>query len=214
MNSILKKVLNYKNWFKKKECETIEYKLPCDKHHCIIELGKTLDEDVKLPKDFILGNETCLIIDDNFGQVNIISDDILYIFDKYDITNINLLKIHSNMGAFEVNDLLLQYEGQLKINYVVADLTIGGSRRVGGENIKLTGVDVVGFLKTFSDSLKMIIYTGNNLNTYIESNVKIMNKFKALTGEDINNHTIIKRSLTVDERRKAIAYRLFNKKED
>lgn len=214
MNSILKKVLNYKNWFKKKECETIEYKLPYDKHHCIIELGKTLDEDVKLPKDFILGNETCLIIDDNFGQVNIISDDILYIFDKYDITNINLLKIHSNMGAFEVNDLLLQYEGQLKINYVVADLTIGGSRRVGGENIKLTGVDVVGFLKTFSDSLKMIIYTGNNLNTYIESNVKIMNKFKALTGEDINDHTIIKRSLTVDERRKALAYRLFNKKED
>ena len=213
MNSILKKVLNYKNWFKKKECETIEYKLPCDKHHCIIELGKTLDEDVKLPKDFILGNETCLIIDDNFGQVNIISDDILYIFDKYDITNINLLKIHSNMGAFEVNDLLLQYEGQLKINYVVADLTIGGSRRVGGENIKLTGVDVVGFLKTFSDSLKMIIYTGNNLNTYIESNVKIMSKFKALTGEDINDYTIIKRSLTVDERRKAIAERLFNKKE-
>ena len=213
MNSILKKVLNYKNWFKKKECETIEYKLPSDKHHSIIELGKTLDEDVKLPKDFILGNETCLIIDDNFGQVNIISDDISYIFDKYDITNINLLKIHSNMGAFEVNDLLLQYEGQLKINYVVADLTIGGSRRVGGENIKLTGVDVVGFLKTFSDSLKMIIYTGNNLNTYIESNVMIMKKFKALTGEDINDHTIIKRSLTVDERRKAIAERLFNKKE-
>ena len=214
MSSILKKILNYKDWFKKKECEVIEYKSPSDKHHCIIELGKTLDEDVKLPKDFILGNETCLIIDDNFGQVNIISDDILHIFDKHNITNINLLKIHSNMGAFEVNDLLLQYENQLKINYVVADLTIGGSRRVGEENIKLTGVDVVGFLKTFSDDLKMIIYTGNNLNTYIESNVKIMNKFKALTGADIYDHIIIKRSLTVEERRKALAYRLFNIKED
>lgn len=208
----LKKILDFKHWFNKKENINVEYELPCDKHHCIIELGKTLDDDVKLPKDFILGNETCLIIDDNFGQVNIISDDIQYIFDKYDITNINLLKIHSNMGAFEVNDLLLKYNGDLKINYVIADLTIGGSRRVGEENIKLTGVDVVGFLKTFSNDLKMIIYTGNNLNTYIESNVKIMKKFEALTGSNINDHTIIKRSLTVDERREAIAYRLFNKK--
>lgn len=208
----VKDFLNYKKWFKKNE-ESIEYIQPCDKHHCIIELGKTLDEEVTIPKNFVMGNKTCLIIDDNYGQVNTLSDDVEYIFDKYDIQNINLLKIDNNMGAFEVNDLLLKYGKDLNIDYVIADLTIGGSRRIGTENIKLTGVDVVGFLKSYSEDLKIIIYTGNNLNTYIESNVKIMNKFKSLTGYDINDHIIIKRSLTVEERRSAIAERLFDIKE-
>lgn len=211
--SIFNKLFDYKNWFKKKEDVIANYKLNCDKHHCILELGKTLEEEVKLPKDFIMGNKTCLIIDDNYGQVNILSDDLEYIFNKHDIKNINLLKVYTNMGAFEVNDLLIKYGEILKIDYVIADLTIGGSRRIGSENIKLTGVDVVGFLKNFSKDLKMIIYTGNNLNTYIESNLKLMNKFKALTGCDINDHIIIKRSLNVEERRKAIAERLFNIKD-
>jgi hypothetical protein len=204
--------LNYKKWFKKNE-PPIEFTQLCDKHHYIIDLGKTLDEEVFVPKNFVMGNKTCLIIDDNYGQVNILSDDIEYIFNKYNITDINLLKIQTNMGAFEVNDLLLKYGRDLRIDYAIVDLTIGGSRRIGTENIKLTGVDVVGFLKNYSEDLKIIIYTGNNLNTYIESNVKIMNKFKSLTGYNINDHIIIKRSLTVEERREAIAERLFNKKE-
>ena len=203
----------FNKWFKKKEDKILKFKTECEKTHCIIELGKTLDEDVKLPKDFVMGNKTCLIIDDNYGQVNILSDDIQYIFDKYGITDINVIKIYNNMGAFEVNDLLLQYGDKLKIDYAIIDLTIGGSRRIGEENIKLSGIDVAGFLKKYSKDIKVIIYTGNNLNTYIEASVKLMNKFKMLTGYNINDHIIIKRSLTVEERRKEIAERLFNIKE-
>lgn len=184
-----------------------------DHQQSIIELGQVMEEVVPLPNDFVMGNKTCLIIDDSFGQVTVLQDDVQSIFDKYGITDINILCMHSNMAAFEVNDLLNKHKDSLNIQYVIADLTIGGSKRIGTENIKLNGVDVIGFLKNFCDDLKIVIYTGNNLNNYIDSNRKLIEKFKIITDKDICDFTIIKRSLSILERRSELAKRLFDIKE-
>lgn len=204
----IKKIINPFKWFKsnKIDPERIDN---CD-HKCILELGQVMEDVIDLPDDFVMGNKTCLIIDDNYGQVNVLADDLEAIFNKYEIKDVNILKIHTNMGAFEVNDLLNKFGGDLRIEYVIADLTIGGSMRIGNENVKLTGVDVIGFLKNYCNKIKILIYTGNNLNKYIDSNVKMINKFKVITGKDIDNYVIIKRSLSILERRAEIAKRLFN----
>lgn len=202
-------LINPLKWFRK---ETRVDDLISETTDSLMDLGMVQEDVIELPEDFVMGNPTCLIIDDNYGQVQVLKDDIEYVLNHYGIANVNVLPIHGNMGAFDVNDLLYKYNDKLKIKYVIADLTIGGSQRINNENVKLNGVDVVGFLKKYEEDLKIIIYTGNNLNRYIENNAKIANKFKVITGDDIDNYLIIKRELTINERRRAIALRLFDKK--
>jgi hypothetical protein len=157
-----------------------------------------------------MGDKTILIIDDSYGQASVLRDDVEEIFESNNITDINILMLHNTMCAFELIDLLHVHGDKLRIEYVIADLTIGGSQRIGDKIIKLTGVDVVGFLKRFVPDVKVIIYTGNNLNRYIEANSLIAKKFKIVMGYEIEESLIIKRSLTIDERRIEITKRLFS----
>ncbi len=203
---MFKKILSL---FKRKEKVVESARTAIDVVWSIDDLKSISTEDISLPDDFILGNDTCLIIDDNYAQASVIADDTEHVILDKDIKNINILILHSNMAAFDLVKLILKYGSELKIKYVIADLTIGGSVRIKDTIVKLTGVDVIGFLKSIEDDLRLIIYTGNNLNTYIEANAHICKKFDAIMNKDIKDCIIVKRSLTVPERRKEIYKRLF-----
>jgi len=152
--------------------------------------------------DYKKDRETILIIDDNPGVCNFLKDDLYNIQKNKEF---NIITICGKHAVFKLETVLKKY----KIEKAIIDLTFGGSKSNGINNIKLNGIDAFEMLKKRKSDLHFLFYTGNNLNPYINSNKKIIDDFRKLNNDDIKNHIIFKTSLNIDERRKRIKEMLF-----
>jgi hypothetical protein len=155
--------------------------------------------------------EIILLIDDNNGVVSFLEDDIEFYKDENIIPkDMQILSLTGSHAAFTL-ELLFKKIDNLKINYAIIDITLGGSRQSINGNIKYTGVDVFEMIYKHNNNVKYLFYTGNNLNPYIKSNDILINKYKKLTGKDIMDSVLYKTSIDMDSRRKYISDYLFNK---
>ncbi len=165
---------------------------------------------VDLPKDFIKGNDTILLIDDNAGMVSFLTDDMKFIGEQnhFDLQKTNILPISTSFAAFNFNALQTKNDG-LNIKYALIDITLGGSVMTKNGNVKYTGVDVYAMILKYNPDVKFLFYTGNNLNPYIKANKILIDQFNEINGGKINDFVLFKTSMDLEARRDYIVEKLF-----
>jgi len=164
----------------------------------------------KWHKEWDKSKRTFLIIDDNFGIVAIIKDiiDELNEEGKIDLKEWNILSFQEKQAGIQLIKALKI--DKLKVDAAFIDMTYGSIIRIKDKNIKINGIHIFKFLKDINKNLKFKFYTGNILNDYISNNKEIIDYFKKITGEDIENYMILK-SGTTDEDLKEEVLNLFRK---
>jgi len=165
----------------------------------------------KLP-NFDSKKESILIIDDNPGMVSFLRDDIEEIFEAHDmnIDDYNILEFSSKFAAYQFLATHQYYYDGLNITKAIIDITYGGCVQSEDGNIRLTGVDVFKAIYNKNPEVKFLFYTGNLLNKYIKSNRDLMEQFKHIYNDKIDDYVLYKTSLDMDDRRDYIASHLFN----
>ncbi len=178
-----------------------KYKLPHSTNNCMF--------DIEL-ENFDKNKDTFFIIDDNEGMVSFLEDDVDYLDSKGVINkkDINILSLSGNHSAF-IFEIMQDREKGLNIKWAIIDITLGGSIMTNKGNIKYTGVDVLVMILKYNPDVKFLFYTGNNLNPYIKRNKQLIDQFKEIAGEDINNYVLFKTSMDMSSRRSYIAKKLF-----
>ncbi len=160
--------------------------------------------------EFDKNKESILILDDNEGMVSFLLDDLNF-FNKSGQLNLddyNVLTFSGYNAGFDFETTQEFHEG-LNIKYAIIDITLGGSNMTKDGNIIYTGVDVFEMIQKYQDDFKFIFYTGNNMNTHIKANVRIMDHFKTLTSHNIIDYILYKTSMDMDTRRVNIFNKLF-----
>lgn len=151
--------------------------------------------------------KTILIIDDNEGMVNFIRDDFVSILGD-DFSNYNILTFTSPLAAYI---LIMYFEKiNLKVELAIIDILLNGIVKTSEKNIKLTGVDVFEYLKQKTKIQNFFFYTGNQLNTDITFVRQMVEQFKKITGKNIEDFTIYKTTIDMEERHKLFKEKLFN----
>jgi hypothetical protein len=156
--------------------------------------------------------DTFFIIDDNEGMVSFLNDDMNYleeqgVFSKEDI---NIISLSGSYAAFALDILQKRHQG-LNIKWAIIDITLGGSIMTPEGNVKYNGVDVLSMILEYNPELEYIFYTGNNLNPYIKRNKELIDRFNEMTNKDIMDNVLFKTSRSIEDRRRFIAKRFFNK---
>lgn len=164
----------------------------------------------KLP-GFDRTKPSILIIDDNYGMVSFLRDDLEQIFidHKMDLMEYNILEFSSKFAAYQFIATHQHYDG-LNITKAIIDITYGGSVQSNTGNIRLTGVDVFRTIYKTNPEVKFLFYTGNQLNPYIKSNRELMEEFKDIYHDKITDFVLYKTSLNIEDRQRLIANKLFD----
>ena len=147
--------------------------------------------------------DSILVIDDNPGIISFLLDDIKQM-DRtiINLDDFNIITFDSNSAAYQFETTQHAYQG-LNIKYAILDLTIGGTIQTKNGPSRYTGVDIYQQILIYNPEVKVLFYTGNNLNEYIRMNQEIIKKFSDLTGgKDIKDYVLFKTSLDQDNRRK------------
>jgi len=207
----LKEELTAENLFKDDiierefECINCPLKKVCKSHSASIECEDAINMD-----NFDDTKDTILVIDDHEGIISFLKDDMEFFNEKgiIKLNDVNLLLISGSYAAFTLK-LLYDKIGKLNIKWAIIDITLGGSKMTPEGNIKYTGVDVFDMIYKKDKPFKYLFYTGNNLNPHIRSNQKIIEQFKNITNENLNDHILFKTSMDMNTRRKYITKHLF-----
>ena len=175
-----------------------------------IENGKCFFEDEL--KNFDRDKDSFFIIDDNEGMVSFLEDDLYFLEESgvLNLKDINVISLSGNYSGFTF-EVLQEKEKGLNIKWAIIDITLGGSIMTSKGNLKYTGIDVLEMILKYNPDVNYIFYTGNNLNPYIKRTRNMMDKFKKITNDDIENHVLFKTSLDMDDRRRYLAKKFFNK---
>lgn len=165
---------------------------------------KNCDCDIKFLEEFDASKKIILLIDDNPGIVSFLKDDMEYLIDKNIMdNNLNILCASGSHSAFCLEKFL--EENDITINYVIIDITFGGSIIKNHSIVKYTGIDVFDMCHKNNPDLKYMFYTGNKLNTYIKSNKNLIEQFKDIMNKELKDFVLFKTSLGTQERRNFIA---------
>ena len=176
-----------------RECESYEdkiSKLGADgllktlPENAIIEFNKVMEQISQIDPN----KKNLLIIDDNTGLLSLIRD-ILKISGLID--KLNIVSIETSYAGFIYK--IMSKKTNIIFNYAIIDITFGGVAIDDLEgNLKYEGIMVFKDLYNKNKNLRYVFYTGNSLNKYVYSSKKIIDVFKAITGDDIHNHLIYK----------------------
>ncbi len=160
-------------------------------------------EWVKDLPDYDDNKPSILVVDDNPGIISFMIDDIESLNGtKIELSEYNILTFDTVNAAYYFEATQHLHNG-LNIKYAILDLTLGGSIVTEAGPIKYTGVDIYQQILIYNPDVKVLFYTGNNLNTYINSNKKIIDQFSKITdGKKIKDYVLFKTALDLDGRRK------------
>ena len=173
-----------------------------------------LCQKYQIPEGYGPNKKTILIIDDNLGIVSFLEDDVKEMAREYslNIDDFNIVAIYGNDAAINAITLVKKYP-EFKVDYAIIDLTYGAIIKTDKGNVKFNGVDVFCYLREKNPNLKYVFFTGNTLNTYLNSIKRMVEKFKSCSnGEDIIDHTIFKNQYSDEDRLKVIFENLFKEK--
>ena len=193
---------------KVRPCDTTNNKKGCK----VCNLGKNKQEKLNLTiqcewildlPDYDSSKPSILVVDDNPGIISFMIDDIEALDGKaLNIDDYNILTFDTVNAAYHFEATQHKYSG-LNIKYAILDLTLGGSIITEDGPVKYTGVDIYQQILIYNPEVKVLFYTGNNLNEYIKSNKKIIEQFSELTdGKKIKDYVLFKTSLDLYGRRK------------
>ena len=161
-------------------------------------------------EDFDKNLKNLIIIDDNFGMINFLKNDIEILISEHKIEKCNIFTFSNSSAAFEL-ETFMRENPNILFSFGIIDITFGGRRTQNdGHNIVYTGVDVVSMLYKQNKNIKYMLLTGNNLNPAIRSNRKLIKKFNDVNNSDILDVTVFKTSVDMNSRRDEILKRLFN----
>lgn len=166
-----------------------------------------IDKKINFNRDL----PSILLIDDNSGMVSFLRDDVETILEEMGIDpeSFNILEFSSKFAVYQFI-ATHQYHNGLNIMYAIIDITYGGTVQSSNGNIRLTGVDVFSEIYKANKDVKFMFYTGNVLNPYIRSNKELIDQFKTIYDDDINEYVIFKTTMTMDDRQSEIKRRLFS----
>jgi len=178
--------------------------------HCKIKSNVKLCEKYRLPENYDPNKKTILLIDDNFGIISFLEDDIKHIFKKYNLNEeeYNIITFSSQDAAIKTIFLTLN-EKDFKVDYAIIDLTYGAIIKTDNGNVKFNGVDVLCYLYKKNPNIKFIFYTGNALNKSIKTINDMIDKFKKCYGKDLDEFVINKNQFSYDERFEIFYERFF-----
>ena len=161
--------------------------------------------------EFDKSKPSILLIDDNPGMVSFLRDDIETILEKINVNieDYNILEFSSKFAVYQFIATHQYFDG-FNVQYAVIDITYGGTVLTGNGNLRLTGVDVFKEIYEENRDVKFVFYTGNVLNKYIKSNIELMQQFKKIYADDINNYVMFKTTMSMDERQEELRKRLFS----
>ena len=142
------------------------------------------------------------ILDDNASTVKALEYDIKKLSKKNDC-NLTVDKYDGSYAVFDLFD-----KDDLFYDIAIVDITIGGSKVTESEILKYSGIDAAVKLHQVNKDIKVMVYTGNNMNPYIKAQRELMELFKDEFGHDIEDVTVIKQSLTPVERQDYIQEKL------
>lgn len=153
-------------------------------------------------EDYDDSKPSILIVDDNPGIISFLLDDLESLDgDKIVLDDFNVLSFDGINAAYYFEATQHKYQG-LNVKYAILDLTLCGAVSTHNGASKYTGVDIYQQLLIYSSEVKVLFYTGNNLNEYIKSNKKIIEQFKELTGGKlIKDFVLFKTALDLKGRR-------------
>jgi len=153
-------------------------------------------------KDYDSSKPSILIVDDNPGIISFLIDDIEALDGiKIDLNEYNILTFDTINAAYHFEVTQHKYHG-LNIKFAILDLTLGGSVTTNAGLSKYTGVDIYQQILIYSPEVKVLFYTGNNLNEYIKSNKKLIQQFNNITnGKSIKDYILFKTALDLNGRR-------------
>jgi CheY-like chemotaxis protein len=153
--------------------------------------------------DYDETKQSILVVDDNPGIISFMIDDIESLNgSKLNIDDYNIITFDTVNAAYYFEATQHRYKG-LNIKYAILDLTLGGSIISSDGPVKYTGVDIYQQILIYNPEVKVLFYTGNNLNEYIKSNKKLIEQFSNLTnGKKIKDYILFKTALDLDGRRK------------
>lgn len=198
-------------WFKKssktnkikEECSLDSITTPSlsDIRHHFETLGQGYNENgfrenqkivEDLRNNYDLSKKNIFIVDDMCEISEILKDEITVYLEKTDkIDKINVITMCGKRVGFDMLSLIANHS-DIKIDYLITDITFGCNEIFDGKKIIIDGVDLVILLRNVYPTAKYILFTGNILS---ENNVKSYNfarKFNKYTNECILNHAIIK----------------------
>lgn len=160
-------------------------------------------EWIKDLPDYDDSKPSILVVDDNPGIISFMIDDIESLDGKkINLSEYNIITFDTTNAAYYFEATQHKYHG-LNIKYAILDLTLGGSIITDAGPIKYTGVDIYQQILIYDKDVKVLFYTGNNLNEYIKSNKKIITQFSEITnGKKIKDYVLFKTALDLDGRRK------------
>jgi CheY-like chemotaxis protein len=152
--------------------------------------------------DYNDSKPSILLVDDNPGIISFLLDDIESLDGTMiNIKDYNILTFDTINAAYNFEATQHKYHG-LNIKYAILDLTLGGSIPTNDGPSKYTGVDIYQQIMIYNPEVKVLFYTGNNLNDYIRSNKKLIEQFNTITnGKDIKDYVLFKTSLDLNGRR-------------
>jgi hypothetical protein len=186
-------------------CDDCVFKSYCkDKNNITMECNYVIDL-----KNFDEDKDAILLVDDHEGLISFLKDDFDFILDELNIDDLNIITISGKNAGFNF-EAIFKKNPNLNIKYAVIDITLGGTRMTTNGIQKYTGVDIFEYIYKKNKQLKFLFYTGNNLNTYIKSNKKIVDQFYKITNKHIKQYVLFKTSMSIDDRRDKLIKMLFN----
>jgi len=82
------------------------------------------------------------------------------------------------------------YSNDLKIDYIVTDITFGGNIRIKDINYEINGIKLVGILKEMNNNIKYCFMTGHNIDTL--GTPMFFKEYKEYADDNLLEHTMLK----------------------
>lgn len=140
-----------------------------------------------------------LIMDDSEEIISSIIDDLhkLNSTTNFNINDFNIFTISSKMAGFDVLELL-EVAPEIRIDFALLDIILGGKKVVEGVRKMIDGVDVAISIWTRFPNAEILFFSGCIIEQTVDKN-HFKSRFEKFTSEKIDDYIIPKDADFSDE---------------
>lgn len=160
-------------------------------------------------KEYNPDKKSILLIDDNKAIIGFMQEDLEYLNEHgvFDIEDYNIISISGPHAAYNLHCLQEQHQG-LNIELAIIDTAYTGAVIQDDIAGRFNGVDVYEKIIKYNPDVKVLFHS-NCLNGALKSTIKMTKQFFMLSGENMENHLLLKTMFNIRKRRAIIAEKLF-----
>lgn len=158
-------------------------------HRTWFRADDKLLEDIK--SKIIEGRKNIFILDDVCELTDILYDELIEQLTRRNIIdNCNVIPLCTLSVGFDMLSILALTD--IKVDFLLTDITFGGNRVINGKNTILDGVDTLIITKEKFPDCNYLIFTGNILSEVNIRHYNFSKKFERYMHESILPHVIHK----------------------